>query len=748
MISFESTDTYPWIVMTDEADRVYAMSGNKGVHSSSSTVTATFTLEAPAILSFDYMAWGESSSYSIYDKCIFKLDGTEIFSKGAENNAWDTYTVENTLFAGDHTIEFTFTKDSYANGTGDYFKIDNVKLADASSVTPTPAPTPIPDGEDTYYLAGSIEAGKEYLIVNSDQIGSASALIAADASTIAAGGVAVSSEGSNTIIRSYVTDAYVWTAETKASGAFILKNNGVNKYLDAGYSGLYLWGNATSAYAITYSNSVLKVGSYTVYWNSTAFAASVSGSGNIYLFVKNGATPDPTPEPTPVPEGLIAGYYFESEQELEAWTAIDADNDSYTWQWIYDNSDFQPYEGNGFFGSASWDSSGPLVPNNYAIVGPIQLLDYDNELTFYAAGLGAENCAEHFEVLIGLSADPAEMGVLIEDTVTTADYVQYSADLDDYAGNEVYIAFHHFNCTDMYWLRLDQVEIWGYEREYNTILIEQINVIRMTEPAYGEAPYYEAQPANFEDPYTVSLVEWYCDDEPMQEGDLFDNAEAEYYAIIYLDANEGYVFAEVPEAPVNGSEEYVIEAVPFNENTAFGIIWGTFTVDAPVDDEIINTVEILDFVEPAWGEVPFAGVTVPEGANYTLGEVYWAYFDGENWNAMDEGELFDNEEYSYCLMASFIPNEGYMFAAEIEATINGRTELAGETTVWSDLVNLLSIEFTVTASAPENIWGDANGDGETTIEDALLLMRYMIGLAEVSEDNLEWCDVNGDGNMI
>ena len=44
------------------------------------------------------------------------------------------------------------------------------------------------------------------------------------------------------------------------------------------------------------------------------------------------------------------------------------------------------------------------------------------------------------------------------------------------------------------------------------------------------------------------------------------------------------------------------------------------------------------------------------------------------------------------------------------------------------------------------LWGDANGDGVVDTVDALLLMRWVMGIEELDEENLDpWCDVNGDG---
>ncbi len=122
-IEFTSSGSYPWMVMADVGG-LYAMSGNGGVHSSTSTLTATVTVPTgEASLSFDFKAWGEGSSY---DKCIFSVDGTQQFSYGARDNDWESYTVQ--LTAGTHTLSWTYSKDGSVNPKGDYFAVRNVKL--------------------------------------------------------------------------------------------------------------------------------------------------------------------------------------------------------------------------------------------------------------------------------------------------------------------------------------------------------------------------------------------------------------------------------------------------------------------------------------------------------------------------------------------------------------------------------------------------------------------------------------------
>ncbi len=123
-IHFTSSSDYPWSVET-EGGRDYAKSGNAGVASSTSTLTATVNVAMASTLSFDFKAWGEGTT-TFYDKCVFSIDGTAQFTYGAFDNDWTTYEVD--IPAGTHTLTWSYTKDSSVNATGDYFAIDNVGI--------------------------------------------------------------------------------------------------------------------------------------------------------------------------------------------------------------------------------------------------------------------------------------------------------------------------------------------------------------------------------------------------------------------------------------------------------------------------------------------------------------------------------------------------------------------------------------------------------------------------------------------
>ncbi len=117
----------PWVVTNSSQGNGHSgtyclKSGNSGVSSSTSAISATFTFFTDGSISFLGGIFGEGTS-TVWDACKFKIDGVEQFSYGALGT-WATYTYQ--VEAGTHTFEWSYTKDDSVNPTGDAFFIDSV----------------------------------------------------------------------------------------------------------------------------------------------------------------------------------------------------------------------------------------------------------------------------------------------------------------------------------------------------------------------------------------------------------------------------------------------------------------------------------------------------------------------------------------------------------------------------------------------------------------------------------------------
>ena len=159
---WDNTSSYPWIVVPGNGGYVLK-SGNGGVASSTSTISATFELATDGTISFDAECMGEGTG-TAWDKCIFTLDGAQQFSYGAHVSGWNNYSYE--VAAGSHTCTWTYSKDSSVNPTGDYFMIDNVTIATAGG-DPTPGPIAYDYSFGPVITNMPVEAGTYYLVASS-----------------------------------------------------------------------------------------------------------------------------------------------------------------------------------------------------------------------------------------------------------------------------------------------------------------------------------------------------------------------------------------------------------------------------------------------------------------------------------------------------------------------------------------------------------------------------------------------------
>ncbi|MBO4263903.1 MAG: Ig-like domain-containing protein [Bacteroidales bacterium] len=187
-------------------------------------------------------------------------------------------------------------------------------------------------------------------------------------------------------------------------------------------------------------------------------------------------TAKPEPEPTP---GTIFFEDFEDISTLGEWSVFDADGDGNAW--LYDNEgSWFAHSGTGVLTSASWDFDlGALTPDNWLFTPGIPLTNGTNYLSFWVCGQDPDYCAEHYGAFITDEAPtPENLGSCVplmeetfpegapyaEETVTSEDgdalYQQFVIEIPaSFSGKTVYIGFRHFDCTDNFYLNLDDVAV-------------------------------------------------------------------------------------------------------------------------------------------------------------------------------------------------------------------------------------------------------------------------------------------------
>ena len=161
---------------------------------------------------------------------------------------------------------------------------------------------------------------------------------------------------------------------------------------------------------------------------------------------------------------------FESTT-LTGFTFIDADNDGNGWS-IHINdgqgSNFNCNSGNGCIFSASWLNSTVLTPDNWMILPAFTLPTDASEfnLSWFARGQDPDYANEHYSVYVCTTGNtPADFRATtaVYDGTSTDSYVKHTVDLSSYGGQTIYVAFRHWNSTDVFYLNIDDIRVGGAE---------------------------------------------------------------------------------------------------------------------------------------------------------------------------------------------------------------------------------------------------------------------------------------------
>ena len=230
----------------------------------------------------------------------------------------------------------------------------------------------------------------------------------------------------------------------------------------------------------TYKEYAVTQGTHTYKWEYSKDGSVNSNDDCVY--VDNITMYMPAP---PAPSGMV--YNFDNGTMM-GWTNIDGDGDGNVWvssanPGIYHNSGVS-LSGTGHNSSEAYVISGSyanqtgqaLTPNNY-MVSPSKIAAQSGAgISFWACAQDASYAAEHFGVAVSTASNSnaADFTTIQEWTMTAksvrtfesavrgtrqGSWYQYTVDLSEYAGQEIWVAIRHFNCTDMFILNVDDITL-------------------------------------------------------------------------------------------------------------------------------------------------------------------------------------------------------------------------------------------------------------------------------------------------
>ena len=139
------------------------------------------------------------------------------------------------------------------------------------------------------------------------------------------------------------------------------------------------------------------------------------------------------------------------------WQILDGDEDTYTWF----SYQYSPHLGLASLASESWKAGiGPITPDNWVITPAITILDSTN-LYWWVATQDDEFPNENYGVYLSTTGSaPADFTTLLFTEILEAEnefWQQRAVNLQEWSGETVYIAWRHFNSSDNYKLKLDDI---------------------------------------------------------------------------------------------------------------------------------------------------------------------------------------------------------------------------------------------------------------------------------------------------
>ncbi|MBR4155873.1 MAG: choice-of-anchor J domain-containing protein [Bacteroidales bacterium] len=244
-----------------------------------------------------------------------------------------------------------------------------------------------------------------------------------------------------------------------------------------------------------YSYAVMKKGYDTLYvnnvtiWNETTLEATID---EILAPVENltvSATGWAKWENRDFSNGGGEFVYNFDDGFLDGWQTIDADGDGFNWRITTDILG----PGNGHNGSRycvisqSFDNDlgGPLTPDNYLVTTDKYLIKDGSQLSFYVCAQDATWSAEHYGIAISTTgnSNPEDFTMIWEETLSSKSGAKESRDgskqgawylkkidLSNYAEQEIYIAFRHFNCTNQFYVNIDDIVLVNESKNAKAVL--------------------------------------------------------------------------------------------------------------------------------------------------------------------------------------------------------------------------------------------------------------------------------------
>lgn len=162
------------------------------------------------------------------------------------------------------------------------------------------------------------------------------------------------------------------------------------------------------------------------------------------------------------------------EDDGAGWSIYDRDGDGDGWNLAYNVYGGFPqghvHSGEECIVSFSWDYlNGTFTPDNWTFSPEFEIPDSGAWLTWWSAGDDNNRPGDIYSVYVGVGEPEIGLDFNMDDykcfyteTVISDEWTQHCVDISEFKGNEVHVAFRHYDCSGCYMVKIDDVIVYDH----------------------------------------------------------------------------------------------------------------------------------------------------------------------------------------------------------------------------------------------------------------------------------------------